>query len=179
MAPDTQSILKNDRVTMIPLREDGFEELFAVASDHKIWEQHPNKNRWKRDVFQVFYEGALQSKGAYKIVENESGAVIGSTRFYEFDESLNRILIGYTFYAPSYWGTGVNHSVKKLMLDHIFEFVDTVHFHVGSENYRSQVSISRIGARKVGEKPVAYHGEQPRMNFEYEITRSEWKSRGE
>lgn len=46
-----QPQLANERVTLLPLKESDFKELYAVASDPKIWEQHPSKDRWKKEVF--------------------------------------------------------------------------------------------------------------------------------
>ena len=166
-----QPVLGNDRVMLYPLLEEDFEDLYAVASDPKIWEQHPNKDRWKRDVFKTFFEGALQSKGAFKIIDKASGKVIGSTRLYDYDEQGNSIFIGYTFYATQYWGTGINHAVKKLMLEYVFTFVSKVYFHIGANNLRSQISISRLGAEKIAEQEVEYFGEASRLNFVYEIKR--------
>ena len=164
-----QPILENEQIILYPLQESDFEELYAVASDPKVWEQHPNKDRWKREVFQNFFNGAMQSKGAFKIVDKSTGKTIGCTRYYDYKEEENFILIGYTFYATSCWGKGINPQVKKLMLDYIFQFVPKVQFHVGATNLRSQIAISRIGAEKIGEEEVAYFGEIPKLNFIYEI----------
>src|SRR6187401_3574015 len=113
MSFDIQPILENEKVALYPLQNDDFEALYEVASDPKIWEQHPNKNRWQRDVFLTFFEGAMQSKGAFKIVDKATGKVMGSTRYYDYDEEDDSILIGYTFYATACWGTGVNRAVKE------------------------------------------------------------------
>lgn len=169
-----QPILENDRVTLFPLEESDFEALYAVASDPKVWEQHPNKDRWQRDVFRTFFDGAMQSRGAFRIVDKNSGQVIGSTRFYDLDESQCSIKIGYTFYGTASWGTGINSSVKALMLAYIFRFLDSVFFQVGAQNLRSQIAVRRIGAEKIGEEPVAYFGEGPRLNFLYVIKKEDW-----
>ncbi|MBB6270591.1 RimJ/RimL family protein N-acetyltransferase [Pedobacter cryoconitis] len=121
-----QTPLTNERVTLLPLKETDFEELYAVASDPKIWEQHPNKDRWKKEVFQNFFNGAILSGGAFKITDQATGEFIGSTRFYDYDEKEGSLLIGYTFYGTAYWGKGFNLSVKKMMLDYIFRFVSKV-----------------------------------------------------
>ena len=99
-----QPILENEKVILYPLQEEDFEALYNVASDPKIWEQHPTKDRWKRENFQIFFDGAIQSKGAFKIVDKATGNIIGSTRIYEYNEKENSLFIGYTFYATSYWG---------------------------------------------------------------------------
>ena len=169
-----QPTLENDRVRLFPLQETDFEALYEVASDPKVWEQHPNKDRWKREVFQTFFDGALQSKGAFKIVDKTNDQVIGSTRFYDYDATEDSILIGYTFYGTAYWGKGINQSVKKVMLDYIFQFVSKVNLHVGATNVRSQIAVGRIGAEKVAEQEVAYFGEQPKLNFVYQIDRAKW-----
>lgn len=177
MNVDIQPILQNEKVVLYPLKETDFDALYAVASDPKIWEQHPNKDRWKKDVFQTFFDGALASKGAFKIIEKETGNTIGSTRFYDYDKQEQRIFIGYTFYATKCWGTGINISVKKLMLNYIFQFVPKVHFHIGANNIRSQIAIGRLGAEKIAEQEVAYYGEPVRLNFEYLISNDKWETK--
>lgn len=164
-----QPILESENLILRPLQEVDFDNLFAVASDPKIWEQHPNKDRWREEVFRVFFDGAIQSKGAFLIVHKTTEEIAGCTRFYDYDEKENSILIGYTFYAREYWGKGINQSVKKMMLDYIFQYVSKVYFHIGSNNIRSQIAISRLGATKVKEQEVAYFGEAPKLNFVYAI----------
>lgn len=171
---NVQPVLENEKVILYPLQEEDFELLYATASDPKIWEQHPNKDRWKKEVFTTFFDGALQSKGAFKIVDKSTGNIIGSTRFYDYNGEDNSIFIGYTFYAVSCWGKGVNRSVKTMMLDYIFQFVSKVCFYIGANNVRSQIAISRIGAEKIAEQVVTYFGEVPRLNFVYEITKEKW-----
>ncbi|RAJ26322.1 GNAT family N-acetyltransferase [Pedobacter cryoconitis] len=167
-----QPQLANERVALLPLKETDFEELYAVASDPKIWEQHPNKDRWKKEVFRNFFDGAIKIGGAFKIIDQTTGAVMGSTRFYDYNENENELLIGYTFYGTAYWGMGINLSVKKMMLDYIFQFVSKVLFHIGAENIRSQIAIARIGAVKISEQEVTYFGETPKLNFVYVIDRN-------
>jgi RimJ/RimL family protein N-acetyltransferase len=168
-----QPHLKNERVLLCPLQEEDFEELYAVASDPAIWEQHPNKNRWRKEVFRTFFEGAMESKGAFKIIDKQTNAVAGSTRIYDYNFVENSILIGYTFYGVQYWGTGINHSVKKLMLDYLFQYVDKIYFHIGAVNKRSQISLERLGALKVEERQIEYYGEDSNLNFVYCIERAQ------
>ena len=113
----------------------------------------------------------MESKGAFLIIDKATGAIAGSSRFYNYNEADKSIMIGYTFYAVKFWGTGLNPAVKRLMMDYIFQFVDKVHFHIGANNFRSQIAIQRLGASKIGEETVAYHGESPKLNFVYEIVK--------
>lgn len=175
MKINTQPQLENEKVILYPLQEKDFDDLYAVAADPKIWEQHPNKNRWKVEVFKTFFDGAIQSNGAFKIVDKANGNTIGCTRFYDYNEK--EILIGYTFYAIAYWGKGFNHAVKTLMLDYIFQFVTKVYFHVGASNLRSQIAIGKLGTTKIDEQEVTYFGELPKLNYIYSLTKTEWQQR--
>lgn len=171
-----QPTLEDDLPILYPLQTTDFEELYKVASDPLIWEQHPNKDRYRKEVFQNFFDGAMQSKGAFKIVDIVSNETIGSTRFYDLDTNNKSVLIGYTFYGRNYWGSSHNPKVKKLMIDYAFQFVDTIYFHIGANNIRSQKAIERLGATKVREIEVAYHGEPEKLNFEYSINKKDWKN---
>lgn len=171
---EIQCLLENKEVVLYPLQEFDLEDLYRVAADPKLWEQHPNKDRWKKEVFKTFFDGAIQSKGAFKIIDKTSGNTIGCTRFYDYNEQEDSILIGYTFYATQYWGKGINLSVKRLMLDYIFQFVSTVNFHIGASNIRSQIAITRLGTTKIKEEEIAYFGEPSKLNYIYSLTKEEW-----
>lgn len=170
-----QPTLENDIVSLVPLEKHDFEELFEVASDPKVWEQHPNKERYQREVFQNFFTGAIESKGAFLVIDKNSDEVLGSTRFYDYDENDKSILIGYTFYGTKSWGKNINACVKKMMLDYIFQFVDKVIFHVGKDNIRSVKAMTKLGAENLGELEVAYFGEDSKMNIVFQIKKEDWK----
>lgn len=171
-----QPTLETENILVSPLKKQDFEGLYLAAADPEIWEQHPNRNRWKREVFESFFEGAIKSGGAFKIIDKSTGEIIGSTRFYDYDSDSKSILIGYTFYKVSFWGTGVNHAVKRLMMDYIFDFVEQVDFHVGAENLRSIFSINKLGVTKIGEQEVAYFGEESKLNAVFRMTKEDWIS---
>jgi len=169
---DIQPIyLVNDIVELVPLKQSDFEELYAVASDPLIWEQHPNPDRYKKEVFEVYFKGAIASGGAFLIKDPSTNDILGCTRFYDFNETEKSVLIGYTFFARSCWGRGINHAVKHLMLDYAFQFVDKVIFHVGANNIRSQKAMEKLGAVNLGFEEVAYYGEATRTNIVYAIFR--------
>ncbi|MDQ1095781.1 MULTISPECIES: GNAT family N-acetyltransferase [Chryseobacterium] len=169
-----QTILENQDYKLIPLEQGDFESLYEVASDPNVWEQHPNKDRYQREVFKVFFQGAMDSKGAFKIVEKATGNIIGSSRYYAYNEEDNSIFVGYTFYGTAFWGKGINPQIKKLMLDYVFQFVDKVHLHVGKDNMRSRIAVERLGAENTGELEVAYIGEPTRTNIVYQIKKENW-----
>jgi RimJ/RimL family protein N-acetyltransferase len=161
-------VLEDNVTKLIPLQENDFERLFAVASDPAIWEQHPTRDRYKREVFQVFFDGAISAGTAFLIFDNASNELIGSTRYYDYKADVPSVAIGYTFLAKKYWGGAYNRSVKKLMIDYAFQFVDSIFFHIGATNIRSQKAILKIGAQKVNEVDFDYYGKKL-LHYEYEI----------
>lgn len=171
---DFQPTIKNDLVSIKPLNDTDFEALYKVASDPLIWEQHPKKNRYQEEIFKIFFEGAIESKGAFLVLDSKTNQIIGSSRFYELSE-LNSVAIGYTFISREYWGRNYNRALKSLMIDHAFQFVTNVLFHVGSMNIRSQKAMEKLGAKKNAEVKMAYYGEENNLNFIYTINKDEWE----
>ena len=147
---DLQPKLTGTLLEMRPLREEHFDELFAVAQDPLIWEQHPASDRYKEEVFRTFFREAMESGGAFVAVDRASGRIIGSTRYFSYDQAKREIEIGWTFLARSHWGGRYNPEMKHLMLHHAFQFVDSVVFVVGPRNYRSQRAVEKIGGVRDG-----------------------------
>ncbi len=174
---EPQPTIQNELVSIRPLKAEDFEMLYQVANDPLLWEQHPNPDRYKRDVFQNFFNGAMESGGAFFVTETTTGETIGSSRYYDFNGENSRVLIGYTFISRAFWGKSYNKALKTLMLDHAFKYVEHVHFHIGATNFRSQKAIEKIGARKIGEANVTYYGERSTKNFIYKIERRDWANR--
>ncbi len=147
---ELQPRLVGDLIEVRPLRPDDWESLFAVASDPLIWEQHPASGRHREEVFREFFREALESGGALVVIDRKTRAIIGSSRYFEFDAGEREIEIGWTFLARSYWGGEYNGELKRLMLDHAFQFVESVIFKIGSTNFRSQRALEKIGGVVVG-----------------------------
>lgn len=166
--------LQDANVTLVPLQETDFERLYQVASDPLIWEQHPSKTRYQREVFANYFKGAIESKGAFFVLDTQTGEPIGCSRLYDYDAARATILIGYTFLARSHWGSTYNRSLKTLMIEHAFTFSDHVVFHIGAQNIRSQKAIEKLGAVKMGELDLAYYGEAANPNFIYQINKADW-----
>ena len=172
---ELQPHLEDSLIRLRPLRETDFESLYATASDPLIWEQHPNRNRYQRPVFETYFRGAMESGGALLILDRATDQVLGSSRFYDFNEAARTICIGYTFLARSHWGRGYNEHLKSLMLEHAWGFVDAALFHVGAQNQRSRRAMEKLGATLIGEAPVAYYGEPSNLNVIYRIGREQWQ----
>ena len=168
MTFDLQPVLKGELLELRPLRAEDSIDLYAVASDPLIWEQHPASDRYKEEVFREFFREALESGGALVAVDSKDGRVIGSSRFHGYDEEKSEVEIGWTFLARSYWGGLYNGEMKRLMLAHAFRFVESVVFLIGPQNYRSQRAVEKIGGVRDGSRLNAVG----RDSFVYRITAS-------
>ena len=164
-----QPHLKGELIELRPLRPEDWDDLFAVASDPLIWEQHPERDRYKEDIFKVFFREALESDGAFAIIDKKSQQIIGSTRFHGYDPEKSEIEIGWTFLARNYWGGRYNRELKQLMLAHAFKFVESVVFFVGQNNVRSQKATERIGGIRNGMVRKVYGDGRPSLNIRYVI----------
>lgn len=150
---DLQPHLMGDLVELRPLSHADFHDLYSVACDPLIWEQHPYSDRYQQDVFTRFFEDALASKGALLALDRKDNRVIGSSRFHHYDEANSEVEVGFTFLARSHWGGIYNGEMKRLMLQHAFRFVQSVVFVIGPNNIRSQRAVEKIGAVREGTRP--------------------------
>lgn len=149
---ELQPTLIGSLVRLRPLRLDDWEDLYAVASDPLVWEQHPASDRYREEVFRGFFREALESGGALLVQDAKNDRVIGSSRFHGYDEEESVIEIGWTFLARSHWGGAYNREMKELMLRYAFQFVRSVIFLIGPQNFRSQKAVEKIGALRAGSR---------------------------
>jgi N-acetyltransferase len=170
MSFDFQPRLKSELLEIRPLAADDFDGLFGVAADPLLWEQHPEKDRWKSENFQAFFAESLESGGALTVVDNREGRVIGSSRYHGYDEYRSEVEIGWTFLARSHWGGVYNRDLKRLMLGHAFTFVDVVVFLVAPGNFRSQRAVENIG----GEPAESRRDGNGRRSLVYRIDGRTW-----
>jgi N-acetyltransferase len=169
---DLQPHLKGKLIELRPIAPEDWNDLFAVASDPLIWEQHPESDRYKEDVFKVFFKDALESGGAFVVIDTKNKRIIGSTRFHGYDPEKSEVEIGWTFLARTYWGGRYNREMKQLMLAHAFQFVENVVFYVGENNIRSQKATEKIGAIKNGTVKKVYGNRLPSLNVRYVLKKS-------
>jgi RimJ/RimL family protein N-acetyltransferase len=164
-----QPALLEDEITkLVPLQESDFDALYKVASDPLIWEQHPMKDRYKIEVFRSFFDAAINSKSAFLILDKKTNEIVGNTRYYDYNPERSSIAIGFTFIARKFWGGLYNKSNKKLLIDYAFQHVNSVLFHIGADNIRSQKAVAKLGGLKVAEMNVNSNGVDI-PHFEYEL----------
>ena len=165
---DLQPGLRGELVLLRPLRPQDWSALFEVASDPLIWEQHPNSDRYKEEVFRIFFEEALSCGGALIAIDRKDGRIIGSSRFFGYDEAAATVEVGWTFLSRSHWGGAYNREMKRLMLRHAFQFVGHVVLLVGPLNVRSQRAVEKIGGVRAGSR----HDGAGRESFVYHVSPS-------
>lgn len=168
-------LLEDEITKLIPLQESDFDALYKVASDPLIWEQHPMKDRYKIEVFRSFFDAAINSKSSFLILDKKTNEVVGNTRFYDYKPENSSIAIGFTFIGRNFWGGLYNKSNKKLLIDYAFQHVDSILFHIGADNIRSQKAVSKLGALKIGEINVINNIEVQLPHFEYELKIKNYK----
>lgn len=182
MPPLTSISLQDDHVTLEPLSLDHVAALEAAAADGELW------NLWFTSApapgqAQAYVEAALQGHAAglmlpFAIREKTSGAIVGTTRFYDVAPELPRMAIGYTWYAKSWQKSHLNTACKRLLLRHAFEALGcvAVEFHTDHRNLDSQRAIERLGAQRDG--VLRAHKRRPdgtlRNTVCYSILADEW-----
>jgi len=171
-----QPVLEGERLWLRPLEPNDWDALFEIASDRELWAMHPSHDRWQEPVFRAFFEDALARGGALAVVCKASGAVIGTSRFQEYDPAgEGQVEIGWSFIARPYWGLGYNAEFKQLMLEYALRHVDRVIFRVGAENEISRRAMANIGGRLTGETFMADRADGPMEHVVFEITREQFQ----
>ncbi|MBI6908181.1 GNAT family N-acetyltransferase [Pseudomonas palleroniana] len=165
-----------DSLELRPLAPGDFDALYNVASDPLIWAQHPSPTRYQETVFREWFKEALTSNSVLVVIDRSSGKVVGSSRYYEFSEKTREVAIGYTFLAREKWGGGANAELKRLMLEHAFQWVDTVWFHIAAQNIRSQRAMEKIGG-KFSHSSIKQLAVGTQENFFYKVERATFARR--
>lgn len=167
-----QPTLETERLTIRPLKVTDRGALYEIASDPAVWEQHPIHDRWRREVFDAFFDEGLARGGALTIVDKRNGRAVGFTRYGNVDpEEGGLVEIGWTFLSPDCWGKGINSEAKRALLAHAFEHVALVEFRVGDTNYRSRNALDAIGAVRSERYDLERYQGKRVVHLYYEITR--------
>nr|WP_259372137.1 GNAT family protein [Caldimonas mangrovi] len=138
---------------LAPEHESGLRE---AAADGELWTLRITSVP-EPDRTASYIEAALQGQAAgtmlpFAVRELNTGRLIGSTRYHDIVAAVDRVEIGYTWYAASWQRTHVNTAAKLLLMRHAFEGLGcrVVGWRTDIENHRSQSAIERLGARRDG-----------------------------
>jgi RimJ/RimL family protein N-acetyltransferase len=142
--------LNGQHIHLRPITPADFSELHAcIQSDPQTY--FFSNIGHDLDKFTLWFEQALRDN-AFVVVDNASGQLLGSTRFYNHNALVPHAYIGYTWYRPDVVGTHVNPEAKLLMLTHAFETLKLlrVGFEVDADNLRSRAAVLKLGAKHEG-----------------------------
>jgi RimJ/RimL family protein N-acetyltransferase len=146
--------LELNGVRLEPLAPHHAEGLRAAATDGQLWTLRvtsvPEPHEVDGYIFKAFEMRG--SRQAFAVVDAASGTVIGSTSYHDIVPAVERLEIGYTWYAKSRQRTHVNTTCKLLLLTHAFETLGAalVGLRTDNFNHASQAAIERLGAKKDG-----------------------------
>ena len=174
MSFNLQPTLESDLILLRPLKEEDFEALFDVAKDPLIWEQHPNFDRYKPDVFTTLFNESIASNGALVAIEKSNQKIIGSSRYKLVENTDNAVEIGWSYLAREYWGGRYNKHMKRLMLEHAFRHLEHVIFIIGHDNIRSQKACEKIGGVRITESEYPQLVTRVETDFTYLIEKTNW-----
>jgi RimJ/RimL family protein N-acetyltransferase len=175
-------VLEGGGVRLEPLADHHHDALAAAVADGRLWEL------WftavpEQDRVQAYIADALKGQQAghmlpWAVRDLTSDTVIGSTRYHDIVPSIDRVEIGYTWYATRHQRTHVNSTCKRLLLGHAFDTLgcQVVGLRTDGFNFRSQRAIEGLGAKKDG--VVRHHGIRrdgtARDTVMYSILAAEW-----
>lgn len=172
-----QPYLIGSKLRLRPLSEADFDALFAAASDPLIWEQHPDRERYRLERFKVFFHSGIESRGALAVIDLNTGAIIGSSRYTGHKPDMSSIEIGYAFLTRDYWGGSHNRELKTLTLNFAFQQVHNAYFVVGKDNLRSRKAMTKIGGIEVSDVSSVQVSGDLGKSVIYHIAKSDWRAR--
>jgi RimJ/RimL family protein N-acetyltransferase len=174
--------LADDRVRLEPLGLQHVDGLKWAAADGELWTvrvssvPEPDDTRgYVERALQAFAEG---HRLAFAVIDVATGEVIGSSSYHDIVPAVERLEIGYTWYAKSRQRTHVNASAKALLMTHAFETLGArlVGWRTDNFNFASQRAIERLGARRDG--TIRHHAQRRdgtvRDTVMYSMTTAEW-----
>jgi N-acetyltransferase len=149
-------VLEGHGVRLEPLAREHHDGLAVAAADGELWKL------WFTSVPEpeqthAYISAALAGRDAghmlpWAVRELASGTIVGSTRYHDIVIAIDRVEIGYTWYARRCQKTGVNTACKLLLMTHAFEALGcaVVGFRTDNFNFASQQAIAALGAKKDG-----------------------------
>ncbi len=177
------SVLEGKVVRLEPLATLHERGLFEAAGEARIWRWMPHDAGGSRETFHEWFEDALARseagvEAAFATLDARTEEPVGSTRFLALRPEHRGLEIGWTWLAPSRWGTGANVEAKLLMLKHAFERLGClrVEFKTDSRNDRSRGALAALPARLEGvfRKHMLVRGGERRDSAYYSIVDDEW-----
>lgn len=174
--------LEGNGIRLEPLTAAHEPDLIAAASDGRLWElwftSVPTPDQTATYIADALEGQRVGHMLAWAVRDLTSGAIIGTTRYHDIVAAIDRVEIGYTWYAKSRQRSHVNTTCKLLLFTHAFESLGckVVGLRTDNFNFASQRAIERLGARKDGvlRHHVARRDGSARDSVMYSVLAGEW-----
>jgi N-acetyltransferase len=174
--------LEGHGIRLEPLADLHHDDLEAAAADGRLWElwftSVPAPGATRGYIAEALKGQADGHMLPWAVRDLSSGIVIGTTRYHDIVTAIDRVEIGYTWYAKSRQRSNVNTTCKLLLLAHAFDTLGckVVGLRTDNFNFRSQRAIEGIGAKKDG--VIRHHAARKdgtvRDSVMYSILAAEW-----
>lgn len=149
-------ILENERAKLIPLSQEHFKPLSPLAKEEDLWTYFLGRSNgflnFKGYITDAIAHRTDKLEYPFAVFDKASNSFAGCTRFFQYDEALKGIRLGYTWYGADYRGTGLNKNCKYLMFEFAFEQLDVERVGLGAheENKVSIAAMKNIGCTQEG-----------------------------
>lgn len=174
--------LERDGIRLEPLSPEHHDGLVAAAKDGELWSlwftsvPEPDATlTYIRDAVKGQSDGHMLPWAVRDVATN---TIVGSTRYHDIVAAIDRVEIGYTWYAQRCQRTNVNTTCKLMLLAHAFDTLGcaVVGLRTDNFNFRSQKAIEALGAKKDGvlRHHQARRDGTVRDSVLYSILKSEW-----
>jgi N-acetyltransferase len=175
----TATALEGELVRLEPLATAHLDDLWEASRDAATWRWLSIVQPRTREELGAWIDEALASDDApFATVLRASGRAVGSTRFLAHRPEHRVVEIGWTWLAPTAWGTGANVEAKLLMLEHAFERLGCrrVELKTDALNERSRAAMAALPAQFEGihRKHMLVRGGESRDSAWYSVLDDEW-----
>lgn len=169
-------------VRLVPLGFEHEEGLKAAAADGELWNIRVTSVPEPQNT-RTYIATALEHREAghrmpFAVLDSATGRVLGSSSYHDIVPAIDRLEIGWTWYAKSVQRSAVNTTAKLLLLQHAFDTLGAklVGWRTDNYNFASQRAIERLGAKKDG--VLRHHGVRRdgtvRDTVMYSLAAGEW-----
>ena len=177
-------LLEGNQVKLVPLDRAHFDDFISIASDKCIWAYYAldgsDAAKLAVSLENALIERALGIQYPFVVMLRTGHRIIGSTRFLELQQAHQKLEIGWTWFYPDYWGTGINPECKWLLLSYCFEELRTrrVQLKTDERNQRSRKAIEKIGGQFEGiiRNDMVRDDGTSRHSAYYSITDDDWRN---
>jgi RimJ/RimL family protein N-acetyltransferase len=175
-------MLERGSIRLEPLAHEHAEGLAAASQDGTLCELWFTAVPAQHET-EAYIETALSGLKdghmlPWAVRDLETGAIVGSTRYHDIAASVDRVEIGYTWYAKSRQRSHVNTTCKLMLLSHAFDRLGckVVGLRTDNFNFASQQAILALGAKLDG--VIRHHAPRKdgtaRNTHMYSILWTEW-----